>query len=150
MEHFWTWTRNGTPVVTTPDGVNMANEDPLPGILHDAAARNPVVIVDAATCKTFFSVNAMRMLDEAASTMADAGGELRIVITKPRPSGSILGLLIRAPTPPRRLSDSWWPHEHRRRARRAAESRAMALAMVRRANEWAFDLGARAWPSPPL
>jgi hypothetical protein len=62
----------------------MANEDALPGILRDAAARNPVVIVDAATCETFFSVNAMRMLDKAASTMADAGGELRIVITKPR------------------------------------------------------------------
>ncbi len=83
MNHFWTWTRNGTPVVTTPDGVDMANEDALPGILRNAAARNPVVIVDAATCETFFSVNAMGMLDKATRTMADAGGELRIVITKP-------------------------------------------------------------------
>ena len=83
MNHFWAWTRNGTQVVTTPDGVDMANEDVLPGILRDAAARNPVVVVDAATCETFFSVNAMGMLDKAARTMADAGGELRIVITKP-------------------------------------------------------------------
>ena len=63
--------------------VNIANEDVLPGILRDAAARNPVVVVDAATCETFFSVNAMGMLDAAARTMADAGGELRIVITNP-------------------------------------------------------------------
>jgi hypothetical protein len=83
MEHFWTWMRNGTPVVTTPDGVDMANEDALPGILRDAAARNPVVIVDAATFETFFSVNAMGKLDKAARTMAAAGGELRIVLTNP-------------------------------------------------------------------
>jgi hypothetical protein len=83
MNHFWTWMRNGAPVVTTPDGVDIANEDALPGILRDAAARNPVVIVDAATCETFFSVKAMGMLDKAACTMADAGGELRIVITNP-------------------------------------------------------------------
>jgi hypothetical protein len=83
MKRFWAWTRNGTPIVTTPDGVDISNEAPLPEILRDAAARNPVVIVDAATCETFFSVNAMRMLDKAACTMADAGGELRVVITKP-------------------------------------------------------------------
>jgi len=84
MEHFWTWTRNGTPVVTTPDGVDMANEKQLPGILRDAAARNPVVVVDAATCGTFIGVTAMHILEKAARAMADAGGELRIVITKPR------------------------------------------------------------------
>jgi hypothetical protein len=83
MGQFWTWTRNGTPVVTTPDGVDIANEDALPGTLRDAAARNPVVIVDAVTCETFFSVNAMGMLDKAARTMAGAGGELRIVTDKP-------------------------------------------------------------------
>jgi hypothetical protein len=83
MERFWTWTRNGTLAVTTPDGVDMANEDELFEILRDAAARNPVVVVDAATCDTFFGVSAMRMLDKQARTMAYAGGELRIVITKP-------------------------------------------------------------------
>jgi hypothetical protein len=82
MNHFWTWTRNGTQVVTTPDGVDMLNEGALPGILRDAAALNPVVVVDAATCETFFSVVAMGMLDKAARAMADAGGELRIVITQ--------------------------------------------------------------------
>jgi hypothetical protein len=69
MNNFWTWTRNGTQIVTTPDGVDIANEGALPGILRDAAARNPVVIVDTATCETFFSVNAMGMLDEATRTM---------------------------------------------------------------------------------
>jgi hypothetical protein len=83
MEHFWTWTRNGTPVVTTPDAIDMANEAALPDRLRDAAAQNPVVVVDAATCGTFFSVGAMRILDQAARAMAAAGGELRIVITKP-------------------------------------------------------------------
>jgi anti-anti-sigma regulatory factor len=83
MEHFWTWTRNGTPVVTTPDAIDMANEDALPERLRDAAARNPVVVVDAATCETFFSLAAMRTLDSASRTMVDAGGELRIVVTKP-------------------------------------------------------------------
>lgn len=82
MSHFWTWTRNGTQIVTTPDGVEMANEDALPGILRAAAAQNPVVVVDAATCGTFFSVRAMGMLVKAASMVADAGGQLRIVITK--------------------------------------------------------------------
>jgi hypothetical protein len=83
MDYFFTWTRNGTQVVTTPDGVDIANEEALPGILRDATARNPVVLVDAATCQTFFSVKAMGMLDEAARAMADAGGELRIAISKP-------------------------------------------------------------------
>lgn len=83
MKHFWTWTRSGTPIVTTPDGVDIANEKALCGILRDAAASDPVVIVDAATCETFFSVNAMRILDKAASTIAGEGGELRIVINKP-------------------------------------------------------------------
>jgi hypothetical protein len=84
MKHFWTSTQNGTPVVTTPDGVDIANEAALPGILRDAAAFDSVVIVDAATYETFFSVNAMRILDNAARAMADQGGELRIAITKPR------------------------------------------------------------------
>ena len=84
MKNFWTWTRNGMPIVTTPDGVDIANEDALPGILRDAAALDSVVIVDAATCETFFSVRAMRMLDKAACAMAEAGGELRIAITTPR------------------------------------------------------------------
>ena len=43
-----------------------------------------MVIVDAATFETFFSASAMGKLDKAARTMAAAGGELRIVITKPR------------------------------------------------------------------
>ena len=94
MEHFWTWMRNGTPVVTTPDGVDIANEDALPGILRDAAARNPVVIVDAATFETFFSASAMGKLDKAARTMAGAGGELRIVITKPRKRRQHLELFL--------------------------------------------------------
>ena len=42
-----------------------------------------MVIVDAATCETFFAVTAMGILEKAARAMADAGGELRIVITKP-------------------------------------------------------------------
>jgi hypothetical protein len=84
MEHFCTWTRNGMPIVTTPDGVDIANEDALPGILRDAATFDSVVIVDAATCKTFFSARAMRMLDDAARTMAGEGGELRIAIPQPR------------------------------------------------------------------
>jgi hypothetical protein len=84
MKQFWICTRNGTPVVTTPEGVDMANEAALPGILRDAAAFDSVVIVDATTCETFFSAKAMGMLDNAARRMADEGGELRIAINKPR------------------------------------------------------------------
>ena len=84
MEHFGTWTHNGMPVVTTPDWVDVSNEAALPGLLRDAAAFDSVVIVDATTCDTFFSVSAMRMLDNAARAMADEGGELRIAITKPK------------------------------------------------------------------
>jgi anti-anti-sigma regulatory factor len=83
MENFWSWTRNGTQVVTTPDAIDIANEEALADKLHDAARRNPVVVVDTATCETFLSVGAMRILDRAGRALADAGGELRIVITKP-------------------------------------------------------------------
>lgn len=84
MNHFWTWTRNGTPVVTTPAEVDMANDGVLRGKLLAAGAWNPVVVVDASTCMTFFAVTSMRVLDEAGRRMADAGGELRVVIAKPQ------------------------------------------------------------------
>jgi anti-anti-sigma regulatory factor len=84
MENFWTWTQNGMPVVTTPDGVDVANDSVLQSKLLAAAARSPVVIVDTDTCNTFLSVSAMRILDQVGRRMADAGGELRIVITKPK------------------------------------------------------------------
>jgi hypothetical protein len=84
MNHFWTWTRNGTPVVTTPDAVDIANEGMLRRKLLAAGAWNPVVVVDTSMCMTFFSVSAMRVLDEAGRRMADAGGELRVVIAKPK------------------------------------------------------------------
>jgi hypothetical protein len=94
MEPFWNWTRDGMPIVTTPDGVDILNEDALPRLLRDAAAWNPVVIVDAATCETFFSARAMRMLDKEARTMAYAGGELRIVITEPSSTRRLMELYL--------------------------------------------------------
>lgn len=84
MNHFWTWTRNGTPVVTTPAEVDIADEAVLRGKLFAASAWNPVVVVDASTCATFFDVIAMRVLDQAGRRMAAAGGELRLVIAKPK------------------------------------------------------------------
>lgn len=84
MNHFWTWMRNGTPVVTTPADVDLVNDGMLRAKLLAAGAWNPVVVVDASTCMTFFSVSAMRVLDEAGRRMADAGGELRVVIARPK------------------------------------------------------------------
>lgn len=84
MMHFWTWTHNGMMVVTTPDFVDVSNEKALPVLLRGAAAVDSVVIVDATTCDTFFGVNAMRTLDDAAAAMAGEGGELRIAITNPK------------------------------------------------------------------
>jgi anti-anti-sigma regulatory factor len=84
MNHIWTWMRNGTPVLTTPpEGIDMANDLELRGKLLSVIAWNPVVVVDGSTYRTFFSVSAMRVLDEAGRRMAAAGGELRLVTTRP-------------------------------------------------------------------
>lgn len=84
MNHIWTWLRNGTPVVTTPEGVDIANDRELSGKLLAAGAWSPVVVVDGSTYRTLFSVSAMRVLDEAGRRMAAAGGELRLVAGRPK------------------------------------------------------------------
>ena len=73
--------QNGMPIVTTPSSVDMVNEDEFERELLAAAALSQVVVVDAAT--TFFSVKAMRTLNDVGRMMADGGGELRVVIVKP-------------------------------------------------------------------
>jgi hypothetical protein len=79
MNHIWTWMRNGTPVLTTPaEGIDIGNDFELQGKLLAVIGWNPVVVVDGVTYRTFFSVSAMRMLDEAGRKMAAAGGELRV------------------------------------------------------------------------
>lgn len=83
MDNFWTWMQNGTPVVTTPDCVDISNDDVLRRKLLAAGAWNPVVVVDGSTCRTLFAVRGMRVLDEVGRMMADAGGELRLVIGRP-------------------------------------------------------------------
>ena len=84
MNHIWTWMRNGTPVLTTPEGVDIANDKELRGKLLAAGAWNPVVVVDASMYRTLFSVSAMRVLDEAGRRIAAAGGELRLVAGRPK------------------------------------------------------------------
>lgn len=85
MNSMWTWIRNGIPVVTTPEGVDTAvNDFELREKLLSAVEGNPVVVVDGSTCGTFFSVSAMRVLDEAGRRMIASGGELRLVTTRPR------------------------------------------------------------------
>jgi hypothetical protein len=79
---FWTWSQNGIPVVTTPKDVDAVNEHLLYQKLVSAAVGSPVVVVDSG--KTFFAVTSMHILDEVGRMMADTGGELRVVITKPR------------------------------------------------------------------
>jgi len=83
MTHIWTWTRNGTPVLTTPEGVDIANDRELREKLLSVSDWNPVVVVDGSTFRTFFSVGAMRVLDEASRRMAAVGGELRLATTRP-------------------------------------------------------------------
>ena len=81
---FWTWTCNGTRVLSTPEeGVDLANDAALHRNLTAAAANSPVVVVDG----TFFSVSAMRVLDQVGRMMAAAGGELRVVLPTPRKCG---------------------------------------------------------------
>ena len=83
MEHFWTWMRNGTAIVTTPVDVDMANEEELAAKLLAASEWSPVLVVDANTCGTFFSVAAMRVLHLAGRRMAATGGEVRLVLPVP-------------------------------------------------------------------
>jgi anti-anti-sigma factor len=77
---FWTWTRNGTPIVTTPTGIDVGNQDAMRRELLAATAYSAVIVVDmsATTCCDVFG---MRVLAEIASKLADGGGELRAVIS---------------------------------------------------------------------
>jgi anti-anti-sigma factor len=79
---FWTWTRNGIPVVTTPTEIDIDNKDPMRRELLAAAAYSTVIIVDM-SATTFCDVSGMRVLDEIGGMLADGGGELRAVISRP-------------------------------------------------------------------
>lgn len=72
--------QNGMAIVTTPATVDLMNEEEFERKLLAAAALSQVVIVDATA--TFFSVKAMRTLNDVGRMIDDGGGELRVVIVK--------------------------------------------------------------------
>jgi anti-anti-sigma factor len=81
-EGFWTGTINGMPVVTAHGDVDIANKDAMRRELLTACTYSTVVAVDLA--ESFLDVPALRVLAEIARMLANGGGELRAVITRPQ------------------------------------------------------------------
>lgn len=77
---FWTRTRNGTPIVTTPAEIDVDNQDAMRRELLAATTYSAVIVVDM-SATIFCDVFGMRVLADIASKLADCGGELRAVIS---------------------------------------------------------------------
>ncbi len=73
---------NGIPVVTAPTEIDISNKDAMRQDLLAATAYSAVIVVNMSET-TFCDASGMRVLAEIGSMLADAGGELRAVITRP-------------------------------------------------------------------
>lgn len=79
---FWTWARNGTPVTTVPDQIDVANSEKLRRELLAATAYSNVIIVDM-SATSFCGCAGMGVLAKISDLLAENGGELRAVINNP-------------------------------------------------------------------